>query len=342
MGWVGGAERVKPISEESEQRIVQALGQDLLGLKVKVSSNIDCSRGTGSGSKAKYAVIGGSNARKTAEALKRQGREVLAITEGGWRINNESVEGLVRRVQKEVDSSWIVVFQMLDNSVYYVEGEDGEYYLPRKGDDGKYHVDGSLHLANPSRVSKTIKKVLPVLHALKPNKKLIFAPQARYLVDPCCGAPTHCNNLLEQDYRRRMLERISGIRRELKDICYDERVTSYRVSNPCGMLGFYDNTREKEAETNRGTDPVHLANPGYDTLALGIIQQVEMESSSFNGGKRELEEEDELSQMMRSSLARRRDWIYNTGVAGSWRGGQRGRYGGPGSSRGRGGYGGSR
>jgi len=141
----------------------------------------------GSGSKAKYAVVGGSNAKRTAEALRRQGREVLSITEGGWRINNESVEKLVRKVQKEVDPTWVVVLQLLDNSVYYVEGEDGEFYLPRKGDDGKYHVDCSLHLANPPRVSKTVKKILPVLHALKSNTELIFAPQARYLANLRCS-----------------------------------------------------------------------------------------------------------------------------------------------------------
>jgi len=84
---------------------------------------------------------------------------------------------------------------------------------------------------------------------------------------------------LEQDYRRSMLEKIRGIRRELKDICYDERVTSYRVANPCGLLGFYDFNREKEAKANRGTDPVHLAIPGYDTMALGIIASTEASES---------------------------------------------------------------
>jgi hypothetical protein len=233
--------------------------------------------------------------------------------------------------------------------VYFVEGEDGEFYLPSKGENNKYHVDGALTLATPTQVQKTFRKFLPVLHVLKKNRKLIFAPQARYLEEPCCAAGGHCTNIREDGYRRRMLDRISGIRRELKDLCYDERVTLYRVSNPCGMLGFYDHNREEEAQENRGRDPVHLALPGYDRLAQGIIQQVEAEGASFNGGKRDLEDEDEVSQAMRESLPRRKDWIYNTGVAGSWRGGSRGRRGGhflarggQGSSRGQGGHGGNR
>jgi len=242
---------------------------------------------------------------------------------------------MVDRVLKEVDHTWVIVLQLLDNSLYFVEGESGEFYLPRKDPGGsKYHVDGALHLASSSQVLKAVRKLLPLLHVLKKNKKLIFAPQARYLFTPCCGDSSHCTNMSEEDYRRRMLERISVIRREVKDICYDERITKYRVANPCGMLGYYDFNRSEEASANRGQDPVHLAPAGYDKLAQGIIQQVEMEGAAFNGGKRELEDEDEVSQAMRESLPKRRDWIYNTGVAGSWRGGHRGRRGGQGTSRG--------
>ena len=92
--------------------------------------------------------------------------------------------------------------------------------------------------------------------------------------------------------------------------------------------------REEEARTNRGQDPVHLAPVGYDRLAQGIIQQVEADGATFSGGKRELDVGDEMSQSMRESLPKRRDWIYNTGMAGSWRGGSRGRRGGYGAARG--------
>ena len=158
LGWVGGAERVRPLPEESERKIVAAMVSDLEGLKVKVSHCIDCSRETGGGGAAKkYVVIGGSNGRKTAEALVRQGREVMTITEGGWRINDESVKVLAERVKRDVDSTWVAVFQVFDNSVYFVEGEDGEFYLPRKGENNRYHVDGALTLATPSQVQKTFR-----------------------------------------------------------------------------------------------------------------------------------------------------------------------------------------
>jgi len=47
LGWVGGAERVKPLPEDSEKRIVEALVRDLESLKVTVSRCIDCGRDVG-------------------------------------------------------------------------------------------------------------------------------------------------------------------------------------------------------------------------------------------------------------------------------------------------------
>jgi hypothetical protein len=49
------------------------------------------------------------------------GKEVLEITEPGWRVSKDSVEKVVEKIGKEVDSTWIVVLQLLDNSVYLLK-----------------------------------------------------------------------------------------------------------------------------------------------------------------------------------------------------------------------------
>jgi len=197
-----------------------------------------------------------------------------------------------------------------------------------------FHVDGALRLVTPAQAGKTFKKVLPIIHALKHNKKVIMAPQTRYFANSCCEDPAHCTNIGEEDYRRKMLDGISKIRKEMKDICYEERATLYHVVNPCGILGFYDHGRVEEAELHRGSDGVHLAPSGYSKLAEAIVHQVEEEGMTFSGGKRELEEEDPVSQEQRAAQPARRGWIYNVGGAGAWRGGSRGRSGGLGAYRG--------
>jgi hypothetical protein len=64
-----------------------------------------------------------------------------------------------------------------DNSVYFVEDEDGARYLPKKGADNRYHIDGNLRMASGKQASKILEKFLPLFRLLKKNKKLILAPQ---------------------------------------------------------------------------------------------------------------------------------------------------------------------
>jgi hypothetical protein len=144
---------------------------------------------------------------RTAAAMREMGKEVLEITEPGWRVSKDSVEKVVEKIGKEVDSTWIVVLQLLDNCVYFAEDDDGERHLPRKGADGKYHVEGALKLATASQASKTMMRAMPILRAMPENKKVLMAPQCRYL-RPCCDDQDHCTNCKEESYRRKMLDGI--------------------------------------------------------------------------------------------------------------------------------------
>jgi hypothetical protein len=61
---------------------------------------------------------------------------------------------------------------------------------------------------------KTMLRAMPILRVLAENKKVIMAPQCRYL-HPCCSNKNHCTNCQEDFYPRKMLEGIKDIRREL-------------------------------------------------------------------------------------------------------------------------------
>ncbi len=43
-----------------------------------------------------------------------------------------------------VDEDRVVILWVMDYSLYFVEDEAGARYLPKKEDDGKYHIDGQL------------------------------------------------------------------------------------------------------------------------------------------------------------------------------------------------------
>ncbi len=117
----------------------------------------------------------------------------------------------------------------MDTSDYYVEDVDRERHLLRKGKDNKYHVDGSLELASAKQAGKTTRRAITIVHALKENKKVIMAPQCRYLGCACCQDKGHCTNRGEENYRRRMLDGIKEIRREIKDLCHEEQIPLYKV-----------------------------------------------------------------------------------------------------------------
>ncbi len=153
-----------------------------------------------------------------------------------------------------------------------------------------------MKLATASQASKTMMRAMPILRAMPENKKVLMAPQCRYL-RPCCDDQAHCTNCEEELYRRKLLDGIKDIRRALKDLCHDERIHLYKVVNPCGILGLYEESRSWESSASLGSDPVHLAGGGYAKLAEGIVKQVEEDAVDFNGGKRGREDEQEGEEM---------------------------------------------
>ncbi len=67
-----------------------------------------------------------------------------------------------------VDDDMVVILWVMVNSLHFVEDEDGARYLPKKGDDGKYHIEG-LFLATGKQASEAMKKFLPILRRMKKN-----------------------------------------------------------------------------------------------------------------------------------------------------------------------------
>jgi hypothetical protein len=72
--------------------LVKAMREELYKVGVEVSMNIDHSQMGFNSNNMKYAFIGGSNSGRTAAAMRELGKEVMEITESGWRVNEELVK----------------------------------------------------------------------------------------------------------------------------------------------------------------------------------------------------------------------------------------------------------
>jgi hypothetical protein len=200
----------------------------------------------------------------------------------------------------------VVVLWIMDNSLYFAEDEEGARVLPKRGEDGKYHIEGQLKLASGKKATKALEKFLPVLRRMKKNKKVILVPSPRHICQPCCQE-THCTNRGEAGFLPGILEGTKDIRRAVRDACHEWRVTNYKVVNGCTLLGLHENSGYEEWEGAMGTDSVHLTEMAYRKIAESITQMSEGRDAVFSGGKRELEEEEERPA---PTILGRKAWVY--------------------------------
>jgi hypothetical protein len=343
MGWKGMGEQVSPLPQEVEAEIVGTLREELeVNFGVEVTRNFDLRRNVEDAEAEDYAVIGGSHGGSLVKALEKTGRQVTDLTEKGLRMTAEAVaklEGKLDGSEEEgepVKDDMVVVFWIMDNSLYFAEDEEGSRVLPRRGDDGKYHFEGQVKLANGKQATKALEKFLPVLRRMKKNKKVILVPSPRHVCQPCCQEKGHCTNRGEAGFLLGILEGIKDIRRAVRDACHEWRITNYKVVNGCTLLGLNENSGYEEWEGAMGTDSVHLTEPAYRKIAECITQMSEGRDAMFSGGKRELEEEEERPAPV---ILGRKAWVYGPNPT-HGRGGGRGGAGGRGFPRG--GRGGSR
>ena len=74
---------------------------------------------------------------------------MLCLASPSWRLTAENVAALAPTVEVAAANNpeAIFVFQLYDSSVYFSSSESGELSLPKRGEDGRYHVMGELAYA---------------------------------------------------------------------------------------------------------------------------------------------------------------------------------------------------
>jgi hypothetical protein len=337
MGWKGMGEQVMPFTQEVEEAQIMTMRDELeVNFGVTVTRNFDLRRTVDMGEVADYVLIGGSNGGNLGEVIDRKGRKVINLTEKGMRVTVETVGRLESKLSTEgqdrvtIKDDMVVVIMVMDNSLYFVEEEDGGRHLPQRSEDGKYHIDGQLKLATGRQAAKVMEKFLPILRRLKKNRKLIVVPSPRYVCKACCSDKNHCTNRGEEGFLSGMLSGIKEIRRVIRDSCHEWRVSNYKVVNICTMLDLQEESDYSAWEGAMGEDPVHLTSQAYGKLADCIFQMAEGRDAVFSGGKRDLEEEDDRPA---PTILGRKAWVYGSNGRGGGRGGLGGQ-GGRGTPRG--------
>jgi hypothetical protein len=338
VGWLGTPGMVGRFSADDEKKIVSSMLEELRSnFGVCVPREVE---GPAEGSKAvtgtAYVVIGASHAKKIAEGLRRGGKQVVDLAIPGWRPSKENVEAVLKNLVGKVDENAVIILSMIDNAMFYEDTEDGRRDLPRKGADGRFHVEGSVVVAGDRTVKRWIYMCCPILEALEGNRKVILSPLPRYFAAPCCLKEGHCINFKDTGYRKEMLEDLRRARHVIEDTLKDQKVGSIKVVSTGSMIGLFDSRPDIDAALEvMGNDPVHLSLEGYRKIGDSVTGLIEEGSIKFSGGKRAREDEgDEESPR----IGRRKEWI---GSLVTGRGSGRGGRGGRGSWNRRGAYAGS-
>jgi hypothetical protein len=95
----------------------------------------------------RFIFVGGSHPDRMAAAADRLGIEHVNLRMPGFRVKDETIKTAVC-LRKNTHRN-VVVYQLLDNKVFFESREDGSRALPSKGpDDNCYHIKGKLEYAD--------------------------------------------------------------------------------------------------------------------------------------------------------------------------------------------------
>jgi hypothetical protein len=339
VGWTNVPVLVSPLSEDSEQDIVECLVKELRNnFGARVSSNLITGRGgVMVGREWEYLMVGGSNCGRLGDVLQKMGRKVTKVTSSGWRPSRKGVEDVVEKLDKlvmQVGKDAIVVFLGLDNGIFYEADEDGERSLPSKDKEGKYHVVGKLEVAGGRQAGNLMDNCVPIWEVVGDRKKAVLSPLVRYFRCTCCEAREHCVNMGMAGYRRGLLADLSDVKDAMLEGCQRAGARNFKVVNPNDLLGLSGSMEEDEVARIMGDDPVHLSEGGYVFLAEKLTAILEDESTAYLGGKREREQPLPEGDVIGSWERKKCSWLFFTVSKGKRE--SSGKQAGPGKSQGAG------
>ena len=217
-----------------------------------------------------FLVVGSSNSRRLTDALDKKGVPTGYVFSHNWRATKKSVSDMAAHIKEERQTRHYTatIFMMLDNNVFFVQGEDGSKSLPKKGPDGKFHVDGDLTIADKDGQFALLKLCEPLWEAAKGTSMVVVSPMPRFITSGCCAKPDHTTNRSQADFYSKMREELAGCTANIKDYLFTSGMRHGRVMDPARSL------RGLVAAEIWGNNPVHPREEIYGMIADGVREVV--------------------------------------------------------------------
>ena len=157
------------------------------------------------------------------------GDSINSLASSSWRLTEDNVlataKSLAVAVKKNLDAT--VIYQLFDSSVYFASSAPGELALPKRGEDGNYHVASELTLADWSTFRKIFYVSIPLLRAAGKTRKIILSPLPRYIMGRCCKNTDHLKNFGTQEYPKLMGTVLAEMDDWIRDLAYSKRIQNF-------------------------------------------------------------------------------------------------------------------
>ena len=221
-------------------------------------------------------VVGASNMRQTAPALRVKGASVHEVTHWGSVTCQQDVNRARSDILKVRDGKDVaVILDLFGNTAYRYEQQDGNLALPCKI-SGKYHLPGNISIAGDRAISSLISSARPLLELLPNSTKVILPALPRFVLGSCCDDPDHGKNTREEDHAKKMLSDLAHLRKTIrqkvsnlvKGKCWVMDPVTACIDPDCG-----NSTGEKIVALKQvvASDNVHFTQAGYANLGTNLV-----------------------------------------------------------------------
>jgi hypothetical protein len=220
-------------------------------------------------------IVGASHMVRMASHLPK---ETVVLATAGFKATQATVPQLADKLEcLSINGDDKVVLDLLSNSAFMGTDADGLPSPAFAGEDGTYHIPGSLSVAPLQAIKKILANCMQIGKACSNASQVILvAPIPRYITKKCCEDLTHIDNYNCDDFE---FEIISGIEthKRLLETWGHELSLSYSVidatelSDPAEPILRNRTTREGIPLWS-DWDPVHLVPTAYRELAEAVLE----------------------------------------------------------------------
>ena len=181
-----------------------------------------------------FLVIGSSNASRTADALRLAGQKVTLIKTTNGKPTPDGIISLIDHVSEARRNCHhkAIVFHLLDNILYMGRRPDGTTAHSKRGEDGIYHVEGDLIVADKEAQYNLYKALKPVLTAAGSGPIIIITPLSRYVNQGCCSNPLHVTNRDKPEFNSDITHSLAEVRNNWRSFLFVDNLRRISIVNP--------------------------------------------------------------------------------------------------------------